>query len=112
MGVDYSNCNLCNEIFCDVGEFWFCEKCGIEWCSRECAEEEGFIFEVDNGKELHHTDNCGHCRGEIEEVITITKSEYERLIEMSEKFSCLEACGVDNWCGYGDAMEMYESDEE
>ena len=45
-------------------------------------------------------------------TITITMEEYNRLTEAEEKLSCLEACGVDNWPGYGDAMEMYESEDE
>lgn len=32
----------------------------------------------------------------IEETITITKKEYDRLIKDSEWLSCLEAAGVDN----------------
>lgn len=46
-----------------------------------------------------------------EEMVTITKQEYERLLRDSEELGCLEACGVDNWCGYGDAMEMMYEEE-
>jgi len=31
------------------------------------------------------------------ETVTITKAEYERLLDAAEFLSCLEACGVDNW---------------
>lgn len=44
----------------------------------------------------------------MSESVTITKKEYERLLEDSEFLGCLEACGVDNWAGYGDAREMME----
>lgn len=48
-----------------------------------------------------------------QETVTITKQEYEHLLEYAEKFSCLEAHGVDNWGGYGDAMqEYYEGRDE
>ena len=46
------------------------------------------------------------------ETITITVEEYEGLLDAERKLSCLEGCGVDNWSGYGDAMEMYESEDE
>lgn len=46
------------------------------------------------------------------EMVTIPKGEYESLLSSSEFLSCLEACGVDNWCGYGDAIEMMEEEED
>jgi hypothetical protein len=39
-------------------------------------------------------------------------SEIERLQDKEWFLSCLNACGVDNWGGYSDACEMYESEEE
>ena len=47
----------------------------------------------------------------MDEKVTISKAEYERLINASEFLSCLEACGVDNWGGYSDAWEMYNEEE-
>lgn len=46
-----------------------------------------------------------------EKMITITKKEYDRLTKESQFLSCLEACGVDNWNGYGDAREMMDEEE-
>lgn len=46
-----------------------------------------------------------------DEMVTITKAEYERLIDNSELLSCLRACGVDNWGGWDDAMEMFREEE-
>jgi hypothetical protein len=43
-----------------------------------------------------------------EETVTITKEEYEQLIEDSEFLACLEMMGVDNWCGYSEAVESYK----
>jgi len=40
------------------------------------------------------------------EMITITKKEYDRLIEREEWLECLEAAGVDNWQGYDDARAL------
>ncbi len=41
-----------------------------------------------------------------EEMITITKKEYNELVKDSDFLSCLESCGVDNWKGYSDAQDM------
>jgi len=48
----------------------------------------------------------------VEETVTISKAEYERLLEDSEFLSCLEAAGVDNWEGYSYAHEMMNEGEE
>ncbi|WP_459213703.1 hypothetical protein [Paenibacillus graminis] len=44
-------------------------------------------------------------------MVTITESEYQRLLRDSDKLGCLEACGVDNWGGWDDAMEMFAEGE-
>ena len=41
-----------------------------------------------------------------EEFVTISREEYDKLTEESQKLSALECAGVDNWCGYDEAMEM------
>ncbi|HLO11549.1 MAG TPA: hypothetical protein VK190_04770 [Pseudoneobacillus sp.] len=52
------------------------------------------------------------------ETVTISKKEYESLLQDSRKLNRLEAYGVDNWVGYGDAMSdsmqlfCEEEDEE
>ena len=48
----------------------------------------------------------------MEETVTISKKEYESLLEDSEKLSALEAAGVDNWEGYDNAMEMMKDMED
>ena len=45
-----------------------------------------------------------------EEMILISKAEYESLQEDSLRLSYLEGYGVDNWCGYGDAMDDFYAD--
>lgn len=42
----------------------------------------------------------------MEETITISKKEYESLLEDSKKLQALEGAGVDNWQGYDYAMEL------
>lgn len=41
-------------------------------------------------------------------TITITKEKYTELIERSNMLEALEQVGVDNWDGYGHAMELLE----
>ena len=45
MSVDYLTCNYCEENFPDCGYYVLCESCGTNWCSEECAEQDGFIGE-------------------------------------------------------------------
>jgi hypothetical protein len=49
---------------------------------------------------------------EIEEVITITKKEYESLLEDAKWLRALENAGVDNWEGYDFARDLYNEDED
>lgn len=47
--------------------------------------------------------------------IKMLKIEIEELKDRDFLLSCLESNGVDNWCGWDDAMEMYHvgvEDEE
>lgn len=48
----------------------------------------------------------------MEDLVTISYSEYERLLKAEAFLNALEAVGVDNWSGYGDAWGMYEEEEE
>lgn len=47
-----------------------------------------------------------------QETVTIPKQLYDQLIDAQYKLDCLECCGVDNWGGWDDAMEMYHNNEE
>jgi len=40
-------------------------------------------------------------------VITITQKEYNAFLYAQNKLYCLESCGVDNWDGWDDAMDMF-----
>lgn len=42
-----------------------------------------------------------------EETITITKKEYESLLEDSKWLQALNSAGVDNWGGYDYARELF-----
>jgi len=39
--------------------------------------------------------------------ISISEEEYEALLNDSILLNCLQMMGVDNWDGYGDAIEQY-----
>ena len=46
-------------------------------------------------------------------MTTITQKEYDELLDDARKLSALECAGVDNWEGYGYAMdEFYNNDDE
>jgi hypothetical protein len=47
-----------------------------------------------------------------DEMVTITKKEYDGLIRQSTWLMYLEAAGVDNWDGYSYAFELKEEDEK
>jgi hypothetical protein len=46
----------------------------------------------------------------MEEMIEIGKSRYEELLKTEKKMFALEAAGVDNWEGYGEAMSQLEDE--
>lgn len=46
-----------------------------------------------------------------EKMVTITRKEYDELIHDQMKLIALESAGVDNWCGWDDAMEILEEME-
>ena len=43
--------------------------------------------------------------------VTVELAELNRLQERDNFLSCLEACGVDNWEGFDDAVDMYREQE-
>ena len=47
-----------------------------------------------------------------EEMITITKEEYNNLVEAAEWLECLEAAGVDNWDGIEEAILIRKHNDE
>lgn len=45
-------------------------------------------------------------------TVTITEKHYAELCAAERKLDALEAMGVDNWEGYGEAMGLLSDDEE
>lgn len=48
----------------------------------------------------------------MSEEITITKKEYEELLDQVRLLNCLRSGGVDNWGGYEFAIEIYQEGSE
>lgn len=48
----------------------------------------------------------------MDATVTITKEEYEDLLDDHKFLQALYDAGVDNWQGYDFAVEMYEKDED
>lgn len=46
------------------------------------------------------------------ELVFVESSEYERMKDEIDFLECLEAAGVDNWPGYGDAVDMHDEEDE
>lgn len=44
-------------------------------------------------------------------MVTIQKSTYVDLVECKRKLDALEAAGVDNWEGYGEAVQSLEESD-
>lgn len=42
------------------------------------------------------------------EIVKITKEEYRELLDDQEKLQALQECGVDNWPGYIEAVQLLE----
>lgn len=42
-----------------------------------------------------------------EEMVTITREEYDELVDNNLFYECLVGAGVDNWDGYDYAIEQY-----
>lgn len=42
------------------------------------------------------------------DTVTLSKADYDAMQERLDFLSCLEAAGVDNWCGYSEAWKMLE----
>jgi len=46
------------------------------------------------------------------ETVTISKAEYEELLEDQKFLIALRGAGVDNWEGYGEALEWLDNEED
>ena len=42
-----------------------------------------------------------------DDIVILSKEEYDSLIERNNFLDCLERVGVDNWSGYSEAWDLY-----
>lgn len=47
-----------------------------------------------------------------QQVVLITKQEYEKLLRSRKLLQCLEYTGVDNWEGYHEATKEFYNEED
>jgi len=45
-------------------------------------------------------------------TVTISRKEYNKLLQAQSELDALEAAGVDNWEGYSEAMQQQEDEED
>jgi hypothetical protein len=48
----------------------------------------------------------------MEEMVTISKREYDALVANQDELNALQVFGVDNWSGYQSAMRYLNDEEE
>lgn len=109
MSVFYLVCESCRDTFPDRGYYVSCENCGTVWCSDECAEDDGHIYEycskhpsLDNRDlmesyredhcdfedctecEYYNPESCKYCRGEDYDDGVLLDKALE-LLEMSRE---------------------------
>ena len=70
------------------------------------VEEDGYLRGVKAADERAELDKQKELNGET--IIEITEKEYAQLLKDSETLHRLEVYGVDNWVGYGDAINDSE----
>lgn len=88
-------------------------KCGTEfdYCKTLKIGQEKVFTEFEGNKDLLKGEVAKMNKGENNaETVTISKEKYEELLEDSQKLNALECAGVDNWEGYGYAMELMEEE--
>lgn len=55
---------------------------------------------------------CNHLDIDSHEYTVVPQTTLEKLYEAYDKLEALECYGVDNWEGYGEAMQSLYNDEE
>ena len=76
MGVDFYPCSRCGKVYCDCGDYTTCNEdeggCGRDWCSYECAEEDGYVrghCKINNEDCENYEENYDCFYGECEHYV-------------------------------------------
>lgn len=65
MGVDYYNCDACEEIYADCEDgLSYCEKCENNFCSK-CTTKYGLREMYDDDNEEEWLENCPVCAKKV-----------------------------------------------
>lgn len=115
MGIDYLVCKSCGEAFPDVIDYGYCGNCKevvCEYCKDKMIEKYGIADENSKFSDDYGEDNPVKCDSCVNPTVTISKGEYDRLLDREYFLECLESAGVDNWGGFSDAYELYREDDE
>lgn len=46
------------------------------------------------------------------DVVAVSQADYDRLVDDAGRYNAMRNHGVDNWCGYDDAMQEYREWKE
>lgn len=76
MGVDFYNCNVCDEIYADYSNYGTCEGCDARWCENCDENIKKFIYD---GKEC-----CNVCFS-TDPVIITDDEMLDHVLQMLEK---------------------------
>jgi len=69
MGVDYYNCDICNEIYADCGTYESCQTCGASWCANCMDEYE--IFMIDDEERCDLCFNTEPSQPSVGEILNL-----------------------------------------
>lgn len=109
--------DVCESIDVDYNEYVVIRKDELDVFNDVCNELA--VLEEVGVKKWEHYDEAmrivyGNDTPTLPEelMITMTKPEYDKLCEAYDKLEALECYGVDNWEGYGEAMEsLYDGED-
>jgi hypothetical protein len=63
MGVDFHDCPICGEWYCDAGDYFSCESCGYTICD-DCAKKYNagpYYEEPDDPNKNDDAEGCPFC---------------------------------------------------
>lgn len=110
-GRDYLECGQGffqdeTTIIAKIGDKFYEITVKAEICSAK-QDRGDRLYWVEDIKSVKYKEIDKPVQIEKEEMVTITKAEYDSLKDDARWLLCLQDAGVDNWSGYSYAQEMY-----
>lgn len=91
MGLSYSNCSLCEEIFVDGFDELYCDECGTTYCA-ECVDTIGIECEDEDDEIIKNCPVCHYKKATQYEIrdymlkkLDMTRDEIEQEILKTKK---------------------------